>query len=65
MEGTDMSKGDIDAVLDETKLRLFVGMQVAAQIEDLDVEGMGDEANAAAVVDLTRPAREQRSAAGE
>jgi hypothetical protein len=38
---------------------------VAAQIEDLDVEVMGDEAYAAAVVDLTRPAREQRSAAGE
>jgi len=65
MEGTDMSKGDIDAVLDKTSLRKFVGLPVAAQIEDLDVEGMGDEAYAAAVVDLTRPAREQRSAASE
>ena len=65
MEGTGMSKKDIDAVLDKSKLCLFVGMQVAAQIWDLDVEDMGDEAYAAAVVDLTRPAREQRSAAGE
>ncbi len=65
MEGKGMSKEDIDAVLDKTSLRKFVGLLVAAKIEDLDVEGMGDEAYAAAVVDLTRPAREKRSAAGE
>ena len=65
MEGKGMSEEDIDAVLNKTKLRLFVGVEVAAQIWDLDVEGMGEEAYAAAVVELTRPAREQGSAAGE
>ena len=65
MEGKGMSKEDIAVVLDETKLRLFVGVEAAAQIWHLDVEDMGEEAYAAAVEVLTRPAREQRSAAGE
>ncbi len=59
-----MSKEDIAIVLDETKLRLFVGVQVAAQIWHLDVEDMGEEAYAAAVVDLTRPAPARGRCAG-